>query len=346
LTKECPDGVVFRRTKYLGPFNYPGTHLINVAKLKTHGMGLTLCVKNLQGTNIPPYIHFCGGLEKAIAQDFQPSAQGHLSDLQDKHQQAGIPRWDTAKAGYMERWVERAIDSYSLVRPSVLLNIVEGVYGQNGDGFTRGPGQGGTPEIFMTNVLIFGKDAFRVDIIGHWLGGQEPGNFGLFHIGKERGVSTALNPHNIPLYVWEDAGPKLTPLDTLARTPLATPYLQREGEPLYHLCNEPYAYPSEPQAACLSGGESPGLRVLGQGQLGNRAAAVTLEFNLPRDTEARLEMYNAFGEPVGVPAEGFFRRGVHAVDWMTRQRPPGLYTCHLRADGGASTTSIFLRDRG
>jgi hypothetical protein len=338
--------VVFRRTKYLGPFNYPGTHLINVAKLKTHGMGLTLCVKNLQGTNIPPYIHFCGGLEKAIAQDFQPSAQSHLSDLQDKHQQAGIPRWDTAKAGYMERWVERAIDSYSLVRPSILLNMVEGVYGQNGDGFTRGPGQGGTPEIFMTNVLIFGKDAFRVDIIGHWLGGQEPGNFGLFHIGKERGVSTALNPHNIPLYVWENAGPKLTPLDTLARTPLATPYLQREGEPLYHLCNEPYAYPSEPQAACLSGGESPGLRVLGQTQLGNRAAAVTLEFNLPRDTEAQLEMYNVFGEPVGVPAEGYFRRGVHAVDWMTRQRPPGLYTCHLYADGDTSTTGILLRDRG
>jgi uncharacterized protein (DUF362 family) len=346
MTKECPDGVVFRRTKYLGPFNYPGTHLINVAKLKTHGMGLTLCVKNLQGTNIPPYIHFCGGLEKAIAQDFQPGAQSHLSDLQDKHQQAGIPRWDTAKAGYMERWVERAIDSYSLVRPSILLNMVEGVYGQNGDGFTRGPGQGGTPEIFMTNVLIFGKDAFRVDIIGHWLGGQEPGNFGLFHIGKERGVSTALNPHNIPLYVWENAGPKLTPLDTLARTPLATPYLQREGEPLYHLCNEPYAYPSEPQAACLSGGESPGLRVLGQTQLGNRAAAVTLEFNLPRDTEAQLEMYNVFGEPVGVPAEGYFRRGVHAVDWMTRQRPPGLYTCHLYADGDTSTTGILLRDRG
>ena len=74
----------------------------------------------------------------------------------------------------------------------------------------------------MTNVLIFGKDAFRVDIIGHWLGGHEPGNFGLFHIGKERGVSTALNPHNIPLYRWEDAGPQLIALDQVARTPLAS----------------------------------------------------------------------------------------------------------------------------
>ena len=309
-------------------------------------MGLTLCVKNLQGTNIPPYIQFCGGLQKAIAQDFQPGAQSHVDDLQDKHQQAGIPRWDTAKAGWMEMWIQRTIDSYSLLRSSVLLNIIEGVYAQNGDGFTTGPGQGGVPEIFMTNVLIFGKDAFRVDIIGHWLGGHEPGNFGLFHIGKERGVSTALNPRNIPLYRWEDAGPKLIPLDKLARTPLATPYLGREGEPLFHLCNEPYAYPSEPQAACLRGGESPGLRVLGQTQPGNRAASLTLEFNLPRDTDARLEMYNAFGERVGVLAEGLIRRGVHAVDWMTQQRPSGLYTCRLWADGGPSTTSIFLTNRG
>ena len=95
-TKECPEGVVFRRTKYLGPFNYPDAHLINVAKLKTHSMGLTLCVKNLQGTNIQPYIQFCGGLQKEIVQDFQPDAQRHVDDLQDKHQQAGIPRWETA----------------------------------------------------------------------------------------------------------------------------------------------------------------------------------------------------------------------------------------------------------
>jgi len=46
-SKECPDGVVFRRTKYLGPFNYPDCHLLNVSKMKAHGMGLTLCVKNL-----------------------------------------------------------------------------------------------------------------------------------------------------------------------------------------------------------------------------------------------------------------------------------------------------------
>jgi hypothetical protein len=152
----------------------------------------------------------------------------------------------------MEMWVHRTIDSYSLIRSSILLNIIEGVYAQNGDGFSRGPGPNGVPEIFMTNVLIFGKDAFRVDIIGHWLGGHEPGNFGLFHLAKERGVSTALNPHNIPVYRWEDSGPKLAPLDQFARTPLTTPYLAKQGEPRFHLCNEPFAYPAEPVSASLS----------------------------------------------------------------------------------------------
>ena len=35
---------------------------------------------------------------------------------------------------------------------------------------------------YMTNILIFGMDPLRVDLIGKWLGGHEPGNFGLFHI--------------------------------------------------------------------------------------------------------------------------------------------------------------------
>jgi hypothetical protein len=251
-SRDCPDGVIFRRTQYLGPFNYPDCHLLNVSKLKSHSMGLTLCVKNLQGTNIHPYMHFCGGLQDAIAQDFQPDARRHVNDLYAKHRQAGIPRWDTWGANWMEMWVHRTIDSYSLIRSSILLNIIEGVYAQNGDGFSRGPGRNGVPEIFMTNVLIFGKDAFRVDIIGHWLGGHEPGNFGLFHLAKERGVSTALNPHNIPVYRWEDSGPKLAPLDQFARTPLTTPYLAKQGEPRFHLCNEPFAYPAEPVSASLS----------------------------------------------------------------------------------------------
>ncbi len=269
-TKDCPNGFVFKRTKYLGPYLYPDTYLINISKFKTHSMGLTLCVKNLQGTNIKPYIRFCTGLQDEIRRDFQADAQSHIDDLFAKHKQAGIPRWDVPNARSVEMWAHRTIDSYELLKPTVGLNIIEGVYAQNGNAFTRGPGPRGKPEIFMTNMFIFGKDAFRVDIIGHYLAGHEPGNFGLFHIAKERGVSTALDPRNIPVYLWEESGPKLTPLDRFTRTPLATPYLTRPGDAEYHLCNEPFAYAPEPVSACLSGDDGPRMQVLGQWRPGPR----------------------------------------------------------------------------
>lgn len=341
-SKDCPDGVVFKRTKYLGPFNYPDSYLVNISKFKTHSMGLTLCVKNLQGTNIPPYIRFCGGLQNAIAQDFQPDAQRHVDDLHAKHREAGFYRWDTEKALWMEMWAQRTIDSYSLVKQAVGLNIIEGVYAQNGNGFERGPGPSLTPEIFMTNVLIFGKDAFRVDIIGHWLGGHEPGNFGLFHIGRERKVSAALNPRNIPVYLWEDSGPKLTPLDKFTRTPLATPYLERAGEPQYHLCNEPFTYPAEPVSACLTGKETPGFQVLGRNKPGRGPSSHVIEYNLPADGYASLELYNAAGERVQVLAEGWKGRGVHMAAWNTRQAASGIYYCRLRTGGTDQAKPIWL----
>jgi uncharacterized protein (DUF362 family) len=340
--KECPNGVVFKRTKFLGPFNCGDSYLINISKFKTHSMGLTLCVKNLQGTNIPPYIRFCGGIQNSIAQDFQPDAQLHVDDLQAKHRQAGFPRWETEKAGWMEMWAQRTIDSYTLIKPSVGLNIIEGVYAQNGNGFERGPGPSLTPEIFMTSVLIFGKDAFRVDIIGHWLAGHEPGNFGLFHIGKERAVSTALNPRNIPIYVWEDSGPRLTPLDRLTRTPLKTPYLTKQGEPEYHLCNEPFIYPAEPTAACLSGKDTPGLRVLGQNRPRSGRSSLVIEYNLPSEGYASLDLYNAAGDRVGALAQGRIGRGVHMASWDTHQTASGIYYCRLRTSGLDQVKALTL----
>jgi hypothetical protein len=194
----------------------------------------------------------------------------------------------------------------------------------------------------MANVLIFGKDAFRVDIIGHWLAGHEPGNFGLFHLAKERGVSTALNPHNIPVYRWEDSGPKLAALDQFARTPLKTPYLAKRDEPQFHLCDEPFAYPAEPVSACLSGDELPGLRVLGQAQPGMGPSSLLIEYNLPEDGHASLEMYDVFGERVGVLARGWTRRGVHVADWSTQGTTPGAYCCRLMANGVTLARAAFL----
>jgi hypothetical protein len=340
--KECPDGVVFRRTKYLGPFNYPNSYLINISKFKAHPMGLTLCVKNLQGTNMQPYIQFCFPPVKKIIQDFQPGWEKQIADLHARHEKAGLPRWYTEKGPYMERWVQRTLDHYSLIRPTLGLNIIEGIYGQNGDGFTIGPSATGCPDIFMTNMLIFGIDAFRVDIVGHWLGGHEPGNFGLFHIARERGVSTALNPKNIPVYLWEENGPQLTPIEKFSRTPLATPYMAKANEAAFHLCNEPFSYPAESTLACLSGGEVPDSRVLGQTRKGNGQTQLVIEYNLPLAGYAALDLYNSNGSRIARLTEGCKGRGIHLASWNTGKIASGKYFCRLRTDGFDQARPVYL----
>jgi hypothetical protein len=305
-------------------------------------MGLTLCIKNLQGTNIRPYIQFCQGLQDEIRQDFQANAQSHIDDLHAKHKQAGMPRWDVPNARSMERWAHRTIDSYMLLKPTIGLNIIEGVYAQNGNAFNHGPGPGGKPEIFLTNMFIFGKDAFSVDIIGHYLAGHEPGNFGLFHIGKERGVSSVLNPTRIPIYVWEESGPKLEPLDNLTRTPLSTPYLAKPGEAKYHLCNEPFAYAPERVSECHSGGDKPRIQVLGPWRPGPTSSSLVIEYSLPKDGYASIEMYSKAGERVRILDEGWMNRGVHVATWSPGQAASDAYYCRLRADGVDLAKGISL----
>jgi len=342
--KDCPEGVVFNRIGYLGPFMYPDAHLINVAKFKTHAMGMTLATKNLQGLTVRPYLAFCQGLQPEIAGDFQPDAQKHCDALHQQHRKAGIPRWDTPNAASMEMWAQRALDNYAVVKPAVGLHVIEGISGQNGDAFTGGPGPGGTAEVFLTNLVLFGKDPIRLDILGHWLGGHEPGNFGLFHLAKERGLSTALDPRNIPVYVWEDNGPRLTPLASLEklRTPLTCPYLAKAGEPSYHLCNEPCTYPSEPAAGSPQAGQRPALRVLGHmGAEGNESTAV-LEYVIPSRVDAVLDVYDVAGLRVRRLAAGPVTRGIHMASFDTRGVAAGKYLCSLRAAGHSCSVPIQI----
>ncbi len=342
-TKECPGGVVFRRTKYVGPFNYPDSYLINIAKFKSHSMGLTLCTKNLQGTNAQPYIRFCGGIQKAIASDFQPDAEKHVEDLYEKHARAEMPRWRTEKGLWMEMWIQRTLDHYALIRPSIGLNVIEGVYAQDGDGFNGGPGADGLPQIFPTNMLIFGKDAIRVDIIGHWLGGHEPGNFGLFHIAKERGMSSALNPRNIPVYEWGDEGPKLTRLDHLPRTLLKAPYLEKPDEARFHMCDEPFSYPSERPSAELSGSDRPNLVVLGQSTPRPGLSSVVVEYSVPADGPVALDLYDESTRKVAVLSDSQISRWIHVAEWSVRNRPRGTYYCRMRFAGTDQIVPFTLR---
>jgi len=56
---NVPNGIFFKRIPYLWPVNAPDTFLLNISKFKTHGMGLTLCAKNLQGTIAMNYQAHC-----------------------------------------------------------------------------------------------------------------------------------------------------------------------------------------------------------------------------------------------------------------------------------------------
>ena len=255
IWKDCPQGAVFKRIGYVAPHNQADTWLLNVAKFKAHSVGMTLCAKNLQGMCVSPYIHFCESAQKtssypvSILKDFQPAFVETVAALHKAHVEAGIPRWDRPgvdrDSGYgMELWAQRTCDSLSVTQ--VGLCIIEGIYGRNGNGFMGGPGAGGKAQDFMSNLLVFGKDPWRVDIIGTWLAGHEPGNFGLFHIANERGLSDALNPREIPVYLWEGGKPQPASLNDFERVPLKCTYLRRnynnQDEPKYHLVNESFDY--------------------------------------------------------------------------------------------------------
>ncbi len=336
---EVPDGIVFKEIAFQTPINNPDTFLINIAKFKAHGMGLSTSVKNLQGISCRRFHQFCGGsssifksYDKRYHKYFHRNYLERVGELQRKHINDGIPRFDKpngANGFYMEQWCQRMCDSFS-VTPTHL-NMVEGIYGRDGNGFQSGPHDGKAMD-FMSNNIIFGVDAFRVDIISHWLGGHEPGNFGLFHIGIERGLSDVLDPFDIPVYLWDEGQAILTRLEHFTRTPLPTYYLQKnytgdQYEPFYHLCDEPFDY-----AAWKSTGKTalsrPSVRHIGN-DAHNRQI---MEVSLPDKNDVYVNVLNRHGEIVWrLKADGL-EPGVHEVVW-DGFNSPGLYNVYVKGMG-------------
>jgi uncharacterized protein (DUF362 family) len=332
---DCPDGVMFKRIAYLAPVNQPDTWLLNIPKFKAHGMGLTLCCKNQQGMCAQTYVNFCGNVNRV---------QGYPSHVFADFQPDFRPGGHGGTGGFwMETWAQRTCDSLSVTDTGFC--IVEGVYGRDGNGFMNGPGPGGTAQDYMTNVLIFGKDKFRVDIVGHWLGGHEPGNFGLFHIARERGLSNVLNPAEIPVYRWEEGMPTLAPLTDFERFPLKTYYLQRDyagqNELKYHLVDEPFDYGPFTSVAATHEAK-PGAYVLGQNFPNPFNASTIIEYRMPRDGYVSLEVYNSMGQRIEVLVDGWRTRGAHMASWNARKRASGAYFYRFRTDGFEETRKMVL----
>jgi hypothetical protein len=239
----------------------------------------------------------------------------------------------------METWAHRCIDNNLVTRPN--LHIIEGVYGRDGD-FVRGPHDGFAQD-FMTNVIIFGKNVMNVDIIGHWLAGHEPGNFGLFHLAKERGLSTALNPMDIPVYDWKSDGTAtLTPLTGFERTLLLTNYLYKEDEEdFYHLCDEPYDYPS----TSINGDQIPSRPesyILHQNYPNPFNPSTTIQYNLTKSGSIRLDVFNSRGQVVDVLVDGFRKQGSHMAKWNANNLPSGTYYYRLMTNGFSEAKKMIL----
>ena len=239
---KVPDAVVYSRIPHYGPVNDPDTWLLNISKWKSHGMCMTLSVKNVQGMVIKPYVRFCPGWQGVtgvadfMKQDIAQNCESKVTRYFENHKKLGYARYDSpAKLSpiHQEIWAHKTCDNNSVLKTG--LAMIEGIYGRDGDGF-------GIGKDYLTNLVMFSKDQFRLDLIGMYLGGHEPGNVNLFRIAKERGLTDTFNPWDVPIYEWVDGQPLPRKLTDFERTELVTYYLAKQGEPEYHLVNERFDY--------------------------------------------------------------------------------------------------------
>jgi hypothetical protein len=379
--KEVPGGVVYRQIPYLWPFNAPDSYNLNVAKFKAHTMGLTLTAKNWQGSNAAPFQRYCGRwpaiddmqkVEAAITKECINPKVHELIEASFKRHTGTIPRWDTVDFpreapgfvrlyGYstlcMELWANRTIDNHSA--SPMGLHIVEGIYGRDGD-FNTGPNPLGSENSkdpwlnapskngrawdYMTNIVMFGKNPYLVDIVGHWLGGHEPGNFGLFHIAMERGKLNVMNPMNIPVYEWQDGLAVRRPLTGFTRTPLRTSYLQQyhKNEPLWHLCNEPFDYTKVPEKK-LSIPERPTTRVLNQHYPNANNPQLAIEYSIPEKGWTLVEILDQNGNNLEVISNALCDPGYHMAAWNTAKYESGSYKYRLRYNDYNEVHDLILK---
>ena len=357
---DVPNGVWYRKIPYLWPINVTNGFLLNIAKLKAHGMGLTLCCKNMQGSVSKPYTSLCSSIT-ASTRGLDPESirltegKKEIYANYERHVNEGIPRWDKPGSNWnsglgMETWSTRTLDNLSTM--SFGLCIIEGIYGRDGNGHSSGPNPPGNENNskgkawdYMTNVLIFGKNPVHVDIIGHWLGCHEPGNIGLFHLAIERGMSQYLNPESIPVYLWESGTPTLTPLSSFERTPLMTYYLTKDyndqTENYWHLLDEPFDYTSvsveEPSPS-----EKPHSFVLTQNSPNPFNPLTTIEYWIPENGNVRMEIFSSSGQRVDILVDGYMARGSHAATWNASNHASGVYFYRFRFGEFSETKKMTL----
>jgi hypothetical protein len=222
------------------------------------------------------------------------------------------------------------------------VNIVEGVYGREGP-FVSGPADNnGYGRDIMANVVIFGKNARHVDIVGTYLAGHEPGNFGFFHMAFERGLSKYLNPQTVPLYEWKsDGSAELTSLSAFARIPIRTLYLRKAGEESYHMVNEAYDYTGVTTVTTPKN-STPDIFSICQNYPNPFNPSTSIQYYLPHPGNVRIEIFDARGTRVDVLVDAYRESGDHLSVWMSEGRPSGVYIYRMLYHGAHITKSMVL----
>lgn len=236
------DAVVYRQVPHYPPVNEPDTWLLNIAKWRSHGMCLTQSCKNAQGLTVWPFQRFCSGwamvtgVPEYMKPYIAPQVVERVTRYLESHQRMGYARYDSpAVLGPLnqEIWAHKTCDNLSTLKFG--LAMIEAIYAKNED-------PADPVREFLPNMVMFSKNPFRLDLVGLWLGGHEPGNVHFYRIAKERGLTDTFNPWEVPVYEWTDEGPAARKLTDFPRTLLRTYYLQKPGEPQYHLVDERFDY--------------------------------------------------------------------------------------------------------
>ena len=346
---NVPDGIWFKRIPYLWPINASDTFLLNISKFKAHGMGLTLCAKNLQGTIAMNYQAHCTEYGESMygvnLSDLNPTANEDILANYNRHKANGVPRWDRpGNTGgiWQETWATRCLDNNSVTFAG--LHIIEGIYGRDGN-FMAGPDPNGLATDYMTNYIIFGRNQFHVDNIGHYLAGHEPGNFGLFHMALERGMSSIINPMEIPLYEWKtETGAQQADLTGFQRYPLKTYYLQRDyngqTEEYWHLVNEPFDYGATATRDIHSGN----VRFSLQQNFPNPVQQTTsISFSIPGNGLVMIEVVDDTGNVVDEVVKSRLNCGSYTIPWNSGNHPSGLYICRMHYGGSVKTRKMIVK---
>jgi len=144
-------------------------------------------------------------------------------------------------------------------------------------------------------------------------------------------MSNVLDPHDIPVYRWENGKATLASLDSFKRTPLPTYYMERnwggQNEPHYHMVDEPFDY-SAWKTGKKSASAKPAIRGLGAD---SRGGAV-MEVSLPEKDDIYVDVLNRHGEVIWRLRANGLEPGVHQVVWDGFNQP-GIYHLYVKGMG-------------